>query len=69
MFPTMLTSVINANVALGRIHKLLTSDELDSESVTKLESVRRYNRGPSAQEGPGNNDKDVAVQVTDGSFR
>ncbi|KAJ2426776.1 hypothetical protein GGF41_001928 [Coemansia sp. RSA 2531] len=69
MFPTMLTSVINANVALGRIHKLLTSDELDSESVTKLESVRRYNRGPSAQDGPGNNDKDVAVQVTDGSFR
>ncbi|KAJ2803401.1 hypothetical protein H4S07_004467, partial [Coemansia furcata] len=38
MFPNMLSSVVNANVALGRIHKLLTSDELDLESVTRLES-------------------------------
>ncbi|KAJ2863548.1 hypothetical protein GGH94_003542, partial [Coemansia aciculifera] len=69
MFPTMLSSVVNANVALGRIHKLLTSDELDLESVTRLESVRRSNLKPSSQSSSGNDDKDVAVQVTDGSFR
>ncbi|KAJ2403135.1 hypothetical protein GGF41_007475, partial [Coemansia sp. RSA 2531] len=54
---------------MGRVHKLLTSDELDLDSVTRLESVRRPKRGPSAQDSSANDDKAVAVQVTDGSFR
>ncbi|KAJ2580760.1 hypothetical protein GGH95_002418, partial [Coemansia sp. RSA 1836] len=69
MFPIMLSSLVDANVALGRIHKLLTSNELDLESVTRLESVRRYSREPSTQNKAGADDKDVAVQVSGGSFR
>ncbi|KAJ2745284.1 hypothetical protein GGI20_002307 [Coemansia sp. BCRC 34301] len=68
MIPIVTSAVVNANVALGRIHKLLTSDELDLESVTRLGSVRRSNREPSAQSKTGSDDKDVAVQVTNGSF-
>ncbi|KAJ2476274.1 hypothetical protein IWW47_006361, partial [Coemansia sp. RSA 2052] len=62
MFPIMLSSLVDANVALGRIHKLLTSNELDLESVTRLESVRRSSREPSTQSKAGADDKDVAVQ-------
>ncbi|KAJ2749377.1 hypothetical protein GGI19_005691, partial [Coemansia pectinata] len=68
-FPNTITTIVNANVALGRVSKLLTSDELDLESVTRLESVRRSNRGASTQGSSGNGGKDAAVQVTDGSFR
>ncbi|KAJ2750195.1 hypothetical protein GGI19_005245, partial [Coemansia pectinata] len=67
-FPKTITNIVNANIALGRIHKLLTSDELDLESVTKLESVRQSNHGSFVQGSSGNDDKGVAVQVTDGSF-
>ncbi|KAJ2733974.1 Canalicular multispecific organic anion transporter 2 [Coemansia sp. BCRC 34962] len=69
MFPTMLASVINSNVALGRIHKLLTSEELDLESVTRLESVRRSSRKPPTQDSAGRDEKNVAVLVSSGSFR
>ncbi|KAJ2873875.1 hypothetical protein GGH93_002885 [Coemansia aciculifera] len=69
MIPIVISTIVNANVAMGRVHKLLTSDELDLESVTRLESVRRSNRGPSSQTGSDNDDKCVAVQVADGSFR
>ncbi|KAJ2579533.1 hypothetical protein GGH95_003052, partial [Coemansia sp. RSA 1836] len=68
-FPNIITTMVNANVALGRIHKLLTSEELDLESVTRLESVRRSNREPSTQSKAGADDKGVAVQVSGGSFR
>ncbi|KAJ2505450.1 hypothetical protein IWW47_002040 [Coemansia sp. RSA 2052] len=68
-FPNIITTMVNANVALGRIHKLLTSEELDLESVTRLESVRRSNREPSTQNKAGADDKGVAVQVSGGSFR
>ncbi|KAJ2057819.1 hypothetical protein GGI17_005434, partial [Coemansia sp. S146] len=67
-FPSTITNIVNANISLDRIHKLLTSDELDLESVTKLESVRRSNHGSFVQGSSGNDDKDVAVQVTNGSF-
>ncbi|KAJ2018555.1 hypothetical protein GGI14_002203 [Coemansia sp. S680] len=69
MIPIVISTIVNANVAMGRVHKLLTSDELDLDSVTRLESVRRPKRGPSAQDSSANDDKAVAVQVTDGSFR
>ncbi|KAJ2408315.1 hypothetical protein GGI10_004862, partial [Coemansia sp. RSA 2530] len=69
MFPTMLTSLINANVALSRIHKLLTSEELDEESVIRLESVRQSSRKPPAQGSAGKDDRCVAVQISNGSFR
>ncbi|KAJ1821520.1 hypothetical protein LPJ60_002558, partial [Coemansia sp. RSA 2675] len=65
-FPNTMTNIVNANIALGRIHKLLTSDELDAESVTRLESVRRSNRETLV---PGGSDMDVAAQVSGGSFR
>ncbi|KAJ2792774.1 hypothetical protein H4R21_006127, partial [Coemansia helicoidea] len=32
MFPIVISSLVEANVALGRIHGLLTSDELDPDS-------------------------------------
>ncbi|KAJ1997059.1 hypothetical protein GGI06_006599, partial [Coemansia sp. S85] len=54
-FPNTMTNIVNANIALGRIHKLLTSDELDAESVTRLESVRRSNRETLV---PGGSDMD-----------
>ncbi|KAJ2439521.1 hypothetical protein GGF42_007924, partial [Coemansia sp. RSA 2424] len=67
--PTFISAFVNAKVAMGRIHKLLTSEELGLESVTRLESVRRSNSEPSAQNKAGDDDKDVAVQVSGGSFR
>ncbi|KAJ2831973.1 hypothetical protein FBU31_002168 [Coemansia sp. 'formosensis'] len=68
MIPIVISTLVNANVAMSRIYKLLTSDELDLESVTRLESTRRSTRRPSAQDSSDNDDGDVAVQVMDGSF-
>ncbi|KAJ2681971.1 hypothetical protein IWW39_006179, partial [Coemansia spiralis] len=66
MLPKSISTLVDAGVAAGRIHKLLTSDELDVESVTRLESVRRSNRETLV---PGGSDMNVAVQVSGGSFR
>ncbi|KAJ2731440.1 hypothetical protein IW152_004528 [Coemansia sp. BCRC 34962] len=68
MVPIVLSTVVNSNVALGRVHKLLLSDELDLESVTRLESVSRSSRKPSTQ-GNSIDDGNIAVQVSSGSFR
>ncbi|KAJ2890340.1 hypothetical protein IWW38_004188, partial [Coemansia aciculifera] len=70
MIPIVIPAAVNANVALGRIYKLLMSDELDLESVTRLESVRPSRHSLAAQSNTEGNGKDkgVAVQVTDGSF-
>ncbi|KAJ2008208.1 hypothetical protein H4R26_000328 [Coemansia thaxteri] len=70
MFPIILSSLVDAHVAMGRIYKLLTSDELDLESVTRLESARRSDRIPPLLDDAGiSNNKNIAVQVKDGTFR
>ncbi|KAJ2475512.1 hypothetical protein EV174_005249, partial [Coemansia sp. RSA 2320] len=70
MFPIILSSIVNASVAMDRIYKLLTSDELDPASVTRLESVHRSNRMPHLLDDAGDsNGKNIAVQVKDGTFR
>ncbi|KAJ1960654.1 hypothetical protein GGI12_003685, partial [Dipsacomyces acuminosporus] len=66
MFPIIVSSLVDASVALGRIYKLLTSDELDPEAVTRLESVRVSSQALSS--GASSGKKAVAVRVTDGSF-
>ncbi|KAJ2770977.1 hypothetical protein GGI18_005121, partial [Coemansia linderi] len=66
MLPKSISTLVDAGVAAGRIHKLLTSDELDVESVTRLESVRRSNRETLVQ---GRSNMDFAVKVSGGSFR
>ncbi|KAI8318339.1 hypothetical protein GQ54DRAFT_341905 [Martensiomyces pterosporus] len=67
MFPIIVSSLVEASVALGRIYKLLTSDELDPEAVTKLESVRVSSLALNSSNSSSSS-KAVAVQVTDGSF-
>ncbi|KAJ1952202.1 hypothetical protein EC988_003681, partial [Linderina pennispora] len=60
MFPIIISSIVEASVALGRIYKLLISDELDLDSVTRLESVRKT-------ASPG--ETEVAVRVSDAAFK
>ncbi|KAJ2101022.1 hypothetical protein IW146_009428, partial [Coemansia sp. RSA 922] len=67
-FPTAISVIANAKISMNRIHKLLTSDELDLESVTRLERVRQSNHRSSVQGSSGSNNNGFAVQVTDGSF-
>ncbi|KAJ2456552.1 hypothetical protein GGI03_006367, partial [Coemansia sp. RSA 2337] len=67
-FPTAISVIANAKISMNRIHKLLTSDELDLESVTRLERVRQSNHRSPVQGNSGNNNNGFAVQVTDGSF-
>ncbi|KAJ2357758.1 hypothetical protein H4S02_012479, partial [Coemansia sp. RSA 2611] len=69
MIPIILSTFVNANVSLGRVHKLLTSDELDLESVTRLEGVRPSSRKPPTQDSLSEDHRVVAVQVSNGSFR
>ncbi|KAJ1812464.1 hypothetical protein LPJ56_003857, partial [Coemansia sp. RSA 2599] len=57
MFPIILSSVVDASVALSRVYGLLTSDELDPDAVARLPSVRK-----SAGSEP-------AVSVRNASFR
>ncbi|KAJ2891457.1 hypothetical protein GGI21_005852, partial [Coemansia aciculifera] len=63
MIPIVIPAAVNANVALGRIYKLLMSDELDLESVTRLESVRPSRHSLAAQSDTGSNGKDKGVAV------
>ncbi|KAJ2233691.1 hypothetical protein IWW45_003979, partial [Coemansia sp. RSA 485] len=58
MFPIILSSVVDASVALARVYGLLTSDELDTDAVARLPSVRNSN---------GSNEPAVAVRSA--SFR
>ncbi|KAJ2704611.1 hypothetical protein FB645_003108 [Coemansia sp. IMI 203386] len=58
MFPIILSSVVDASVALTRVYGLLTSDELDTDAVARLPSVRNSN---------GSNEPAVAVRSA--SFR
>ncbi|KAJ2045828.1 hypothetical protein H4S04_005414 [Coemansia sp. S16] len=67
-FPTAISVIANAKISMNRIHKLLTSDELDLESVTRLERVRQSNHRSPVQGSSGSNNNGFAVQVTDGSF-
>ncbi|KAJ2082531.1 Multidrug resistance-associated protein 1 [Coemansia sp. S100] len=67
-FSTAISVIANAKISMNRIHKLLTSDELDLESVTKLERVRRSNHRLSVQGSSGSDNDGFSVQVTDGSF-
>ncbi|KAJ1949962.1 hypothetical protein FBU59_000908, partial [Linderina macrospora] len=60
MFPVIISSIVEASVALGRIYKLLISDELDLDSVTRLESVRK-----TAAAG----EPETAVRVADAAFK
>ncbi|KAJ2683530.1 hypothetical protein IWW39_005444 [Coemansia spiralis] len=69
MIPIILSTFVNANVSLGRVHKLLTSDELDLESVTRLEGVCPSSRKPPTQDSLSEDHRVVAVQVSNGSFR
>ncbi|KAJ2812496.1 hypothetical protein H4S07_001361, partial [Coemansia furcata] len=68
LLPKSISTLVDANVAASRIHKLLMSDELDLESVTRLERVRRLNRRSYVQGNSGNDDKEIAVLVTNGAF-
>ncbi|KAJ1887391.1 hypothetical protein LPJ66_009144, partial [Kickxella alabastrina] len=63
MVPMIISSIVDASVALSRIYKLLISDELDDGSVARLHSTRRQAAGPSSS------DKEDAVIVSDASFR
>ncbi|KAJ2248155.1 hypothetical protein GGI13_004765, partial [Coemansia sp. RSA 455] len=67
-FPTAISVIANAKISMNRIHKILTSDELDMESVTRLESVRRSNHRSPVQGSSRSDNNGFAVQVTDGSF-
>ncbi|KAJ2272600.1 hypothetical protein J3F81_002991, partial [Coemansia sp. RSA 371] len=62
MFPVIISALVEASVAMNRVYRLLTSDELDPSSVTRLTSTR------VAKAATGDSDV-VAVRVRGASFR
>ncbi|KAJ1988448.1 hypothetical protein GGI25_005269 [Coemansia spiralis] len=74
LLPWVITTVIEANIAIGRVYKLLTSDELDHGYITQLESIRKSKQSSSAAvknsaNADGQDTGAIAVEVKDGSFR
>ncbi|KAJ2820990.1 hypothetical protein IWW50_004831, partial [Coemansia erecta] len=61
MFPAIISALVEASVAMGRVYRLLTSDELNAASATRLASTRTAKAG-------GDPDA-AAVCVKNASFR
>ncbi|KAJ1996422.1 hypothetical protein GGI25_000485 [Coemansia spiralis] len=78
VFPIIISSIVEAHVAIGRVYKLLTSDELDPGCITRLESIRKSKNSSSVALKNSTNtnyqeigavDVTAAVEVKDGSFK
>ncbi|KAJ2720120.1 hypothetical protein GGI07_004797 [Coemansia sp. Benny D115] len=65
MFPIIVSSLVDTSVALNRIYSLLTSDELDPDSITRLASTRK---AVANSDSLARNDT-AAVHVADAAFR
>ncbi|KAJ1795965.1 hypothetical protein LPJ59_004036, partial [Coemansia sp. RSA 2399] len=69
LLPMQISTQIGAAVSLGRIHKLLISDELDSDCITRLASVRKVKPAPLSSPHDVSEEAAVAVHVKDGKFQ
>ncbi|KAJ2215008.1 hypothetical protein EV179_002538 [Coemansia sp. RSA 487] len=68
LLPSFISTQIEASVSIVRIHKLLNSDELDSDCITRLGSVRKLNPASGSSANDLNEEADVAVHVNNGKF-
>ncbi|KAJ1679682.1 hypothetical protein EV182_001553, partial [Spiromyces aspiralis] len=69
MFPMVITALVEANVALGRIHKFLICEELDSSAVVRQDYVRRSKRPDQSEDnGEKGRGSNILVQIKDGAF-
>ncbi|KAJ2548611.1 hypothetical protein EV175_004762, partial [Coemansia sp. RSA 1933] len=72
LLPMQVSKQIEASVSMGRIYKLLTSDELDPGCVTRLDSVRKARQTTQRSSSyalPNEEEAAVAVQVNNGRFQ
>ncbi|KAJ2605847.1 hypothetical protein EV177_006060, partial [Coemansia sp. RSA 1804] len=72
VFPIIVSSLVEANVAIGRVNRLLTSDELDQDYITRLEGARKPRlplSTPVSASSESKKEAATAICVKDGMFR
>ncbi|ORY04586.1 metal resistance protein YCF1 [Basidiobolus meristosporus CBS 931.73] len=73
MFPHVISALVEASVAFGRLYKFLTSEELDSEAVQRIAYSRDTRLGRVDEESTDLDDeqgrKKPMVQIRHGTFR
>ncbi|KAK9764159.1 hypothetical protein K7432_008560, partial [Basidiobolus ranarum] len=73
MFPSVISSMVEASVAFGRLYKFLTSEELDPDAVQRLSFIRDV-RARDIDESTSTSsheetNKKPMIQIRNGTFR